>query len=213
MVEGQGIGRWLAPWRLVVWAAALLAITGALRAGFGMDWARSVMIGFDAATALFVLLCLPLLRGHNAAAMRRHARDNDANRLAILLIAPLVSVVIMVAVWSELGARGSPPVGLIIGTLLAAWVFANMVWALHYAHIYYADGSAGGLEFAGDEDPDYADFIYFAFTLGMTFQTSDTAVATRQLRRIVTMHSFAAFVFNLGIVAFTINVLGSQGGQ
>ena len=60
----------------------------------------------------------------------------------------------------------------------------------------------------GTDEPDYWDFVYFAFTLGMTFQTSDVSITDRRIRRVVLGHSLAAFVFNLGVLAFTINVLG-----
>ena len=67
----------------------------------------------------------------------------------------------------------------------------------------------GGLDFKQKALPGYADFVYFAFTLGMTFQTSDTAITSGGYRRVATFHCFAAFVFNIGVLAFTINVLGS----
>ena len=86
-----------------------------------------------------------------------------------------------------------------------------MIYTLHYAHLFYREGArgdSGGLEFPRTPEPDYWDFIYFAFCLGMTFQTSDVTVTDGRLRRAVTAHCMAAFVFNLGIIAFTINVLG-----
>lgn len=99
----------------------------------------------------------------------------------------------------------------LIGTLMLAWLFTNTVYALHYAHIYYSSRDGGdqeGIDFPGGIAPDYLDFVYFSFTLGMTFQTSDAQITGRAIRRIATLHSFAAFVFNLGVVAFAINALG-----
>jgi uncharacterized membrane protein len=145
--------------------------------------------------------------------MRQHATENDANRVMLLAVATVVSLAIMTAVAGELGGKTNPDIIMIVTTLVLAWLFANTIYALHYAHLYYLEGSKGGLDFSGAPDtPDYSDFVYFAYTLGMTFQTSDTAVETRQFRRIVTIHSFAAFVFNIGVLAFTINVLGSSKG-
>ena len=69
-------------------------------------------------------------------------------------------------------------------------------------------GDAAGIEFPGTKSPDYWDFAYFSFTLGMTFQTSDVAVTSTAIRKVVLFHCFAAFVFNIGVIAFTINVLG-----
>ena len=150
----------------------------------------------------------PLLRAHSTADMRKHAAENDANRAGLLAISTIVSLTILTTVFAEMRDRETANAALIVGTLVAAWLFANTIYALHYAHISYLRGSKGGLGFSGTQEPDYSDFVYFGFTLGMTFQTSDTAIETRQFRRIVTMHSLAAFVFNIGILAFTINTLG-----
>jgi uncharacterized membrane protein len=96
--------------------------------------------------------------------------------------------------------------------LVLTWLFSNIVYALHYAHLFYLDGAdggdAGGIDFPGCTTPDYWDFLYFSLTLGMTFQTSDVTISSRAVRRVVLGHSLAAFVFNLGIIAFTINVIG-----
>jgi uncharacterized membrane protein len=77
---------------------------------------------------------------------------------------------------------------------------------------YRADSKSGddcgGIEMPGTKEPDYWDFVYFSFTLGMTFQTSDTAVTSGVFRRVIIFHCLAAFVFNIGVLAFTINVLG-----
>jgi uncharacterized membrane protein len=102
---------------------------------------------------------------------------------------------------------------MIVATLALAWLFGNVVYALHYAHVYYQagkdrGGDAAGISFPGTKEPDYWDFLYFAFTLGMTFQTSDCDITVQAIRRISIGHCMAAFVFNLGILAFTINALG-----
>jgi uncharacterized membrane protein len=102
---------------------------------------------------------------------------------------------------------------MIIGTLVLSWIFSNWIYSLHYAHLFYTrapedGGDTGGLEFPKTPEPDYWDFIYFGFCLGMTFQTSDVSVTDGRFRKVVTLHCLAAFVFNLGVIAFTINVLG-----
>ncbi|MGU7624645.1 DUF1345 domain-containing protein, partial [Klebsiella aerogenes] len=96
----------------------------------------------------------------------------------------------------------------VVATLVISWLFSNTVYALHYAHLYYSSdgegGDHGGLDFAGDApEPDYWDFAYFSFTLGMTFQTSDTGVSSPRIRRVVLGQSMAAFVFNIGVLALT----------
>ena len=207
------VGKHLAPPRFLVFAMVAVAAVAGLTCLLH-DWRAATMGGFDIAAVLFLLSCWPIL-DDGIAEIRRDAKRNDANRAALLAITAAVSLVVLVAIASELSQKQSPRpamLALVIATLLLAWVFSNMIYTLHYAHIFYAaDGSGqdrGGIVFPGTREPNYWDFIYFAFCLGMTFQTSDTEVRTTSLRRTVTFHSLAAFVFNLGVLAFTINVLG-----
>ena len=106
----------------------------------------------------------------------------------------------------------------LVGTLLLIWLFANSVYALHYAHCLLraptrtAAAMCGGIDFPGTQRrPTTRDFAYFAFTLGMTFQTSDVDDhRAGAIRQVALLHSFAAFVFNIGVIAFTINALGGS---
>jgi uncharacterized membrane protein len=181
------------------------------------ELADSLAMGFDFAALAFLASLIPLLRCADADTMRQSAVDNDANRAAVLCITTVLTVVIMAAIAGELprAAHGDSLAKVrLIGTLLLTWLFANTVYGLHYAHLYYTrdeDGGKdrGGLDFPDTKTPDYFDFAYFSFTLGMTFQTSDVEIASPRIRRIVTLHSFAAFVFNIGVIAFTINALGA----
>ena len=169
--------------------------------------AKGLLVGFDLAAGLFLLASLRLLKVQDQATMRRHAAANDANRTILLALTIIISLAVLVAIETMTDADpGWKTKVLIVGTLLMAWLFANTIFALHYAHLY--TGRNGGIEFPGDERPGYADFVYFSFTLGMTFQTSDVDISDKGIRNVVTCHCLAAFVFNLGILAFTINVLG-----
>jgi uncharacterized membrane protein len=211
----RSIGNSIAPAKFVAFMVLLVlaapAAAWALHHFAGDPWRESVakgsLVGFDLAAVLFLLASLHLLRVNDQATMKKHAEENDANRTMLLVIVAIVSLAVLVAV--EIMASATPGWKtklLIVGTLLTAWLFANSVWALHYAHL--AANRGGGLEFPGKEAPGYADFVYFSFTLGMTFQTSDVAISDRGIRNVVTAHCLVAFVFNLGILAFTINVLG-----
>jgi uncharacterized membrane protein len=180
------------------------------------SWTESAVLAFDLAAAAFLASLLPLLREHGADVIRKHAGDNSANRLLVLIVTLLVMVVVMAAITSELpGAREGDLAAIVklVATLLLIWLFANCVYALHYAHDFYSalpghKGDCGGIAFPGTKEPSYSDFVYFAFTLGMTFQTSDTDITSRRVRSIVLLHSFTAFLFNIGVIAFTINALG-----
>lgn len=181
-----------------------------------LPWHEAVMGGFDIAALAFMASVVPLLDA-DAASMRRKALANDANRELMLLLTGIVSLVILVAVGVAVSQHGGPDaisIALLLATLLIAWLFSNLVYAMHYAHIFYLPGDKGqdrgGLDFPETDEPGYWDFLYFAFTLGMTFQTSDVSVTTSAMRRTVLFQCLAAFLFNLGILAFTINVLGGS---
>lgn len=213
---GATLGNRIAPARFLMFTALLAGGYAACRVLLpGDDWRDCAAMAFDGAAAVFLLSLIPLLRDSTAEAIRRHAARNDANRLLILALTTVLTVVAMAAIAGEIaGARGGEvqAIAKLVGTLLLIWLFANSVYALHYAHAYYladAKGAdSGGIDFPGTTTPDYWDFAYFAFTLGMTFQTSDVNIRSRRLRRVVLLHSFAAFIFNIGVIAFTINVLG-----
>lgn len=206
-----GIGNRIAPLRFILFLAGTVAASATFTVWLSLE--QGIMAGFDLAAALFLISLWPLF-DDDAAAMRDRARDNDANRALLLGITGLVMVVILVAVGVEMAdTPNAPAIALVIGTLAIAWLFSNTVYALHYAHLYYGrpDGrrsDAGGIEFPDTKEPDYWDFLYFAWTLGMTFQTSDVAINGRHVRKVATFHCLAAFVFNLGVLAFTINTLG-----
>ena len=89
------------------------------------------------------------------------------------------------AIFAELGGQGDEPPGLwphllAIATVVLSWCFIHTIFALHYAYDFYGEGKrANGLKFPGDDKPDYGDFIYFSFVVGMTFQVSDVAVTNK----------------------------------
>jgi uncharacterized membrane protein len=203
------------PWRYGLFLLVCTSV-GPLSLMFGH--VVGVMVGFDLAAFVFLATMPPLFR-HDAVRMREHSLRNDANRTLILVMTSIVMLVVLAVVAGELRyGKGSTPamLGLVVVTLLLAWLFSNLVYTFHYAYLFYRHGKAGadrgGLAFPSRDEPDYWDFAYFSFTLGMTFQTSDVDISDPEIRRVALFHCFAAFVFNLGIVAFTINILGNGGG-
>jgi uncharacterized membrane protein len=108
------------------------------------------------------------------------------------------------------GMRGQK-VAIVAATLALSWMLTHAVFALRYAHEFYtrtgdAEKPDGGLEFPGEPDPDYWDFLYFSAVLGMTFQVSDVQITSRKFRRLATLHGLLGFMFNTVIVALTVNL-------
>jgi uncharacterized membrane protein len=103
-----------------------------------------------------------------------------------------------------------------IAGMLLSWFLVHTFFALRYAHLFYGDHKtkpdihAGGLIFPSEQHPDYLDFAYFSFVLGMTFQVSDVQVTSKQLRRVAMLHGILSFGFNTFIVALTINVIAGM---
>ena len=214
MAGKRTIGNRIAPPRFILFFL-LLAIATAL-AWAWLDPPSAVMAGFDITALGFLASLVPLFK-HKAEDMRRASRDNDANRVILLAVALIFSFVILVAVTGELtGDRHLTRMetALVIATLALAWTFANIVYALHYAHLYYSGQDGGkdhaGLDFPGKHpEPDYWDFVYFSFTLGVALQTSDVCVTSAGMRRVVTVHCVEAFVYNLVVLALAVNVLAT----
>jgi uncharacterized membrane protein len=211
----RSIGNRIAPSRFILFVF-LLAVGGPIGAS-ALGLRHGLMAGFDIAAAVFLLSMIQVLRS-DPARMRTLAEENDANRALLLALTGAVVAVILVTVAAEVidrkAAGGGWGKALVIATLALAWLFSNMVYALHYAHLYYSRGPTGadrgGIEFPLTPEPDYGDFVYFSFTLGMTFQTSDSNITSSMMRRVVVAHCFAGFVYNIGVLAFTINVLGGS---
>ncbi len=214
------LGSRLAPPRFVMFVAAI----GAVAAGWHWlkhdTWSDALVIGFNLAVLAFTASLWPLTRDHTAAQMRRHAAENDANRGWVLLITAAITLAMMLAMIYELPdakRHVTPALVKLIATLALGWLFSNLIFALHYAHMFYGAGDTpgkdrGGLDFPGTPEPDYWDFIYFSFTAGMSFAASDVNVTSGAMRRVLVVQCLLAFVFNIGALAFSINVLAGSAG-
>jgi uncharacterized membrane protein len=213
MPQSRPIGNAPANWRFPLFVVILLGATPIAMSQLGLE--RGLLAGFDAAAAVFLVSCAFLFR-HGAGHMRAAATSNDAGRVLRLILAVLLAVVVFAAMAALILDRQrltAPDKALITATLALVWLFANTMYALHYAHLYYASDEDGydraGLSFPGTHEPLMPDFAYFAFTIGVALQTADVAVSSRRIRNVVTAHEIVAFVFNIGVLALTINVLGS----
>lgn len=115
------------------------------------------------------------------------------------------------AIIAELGApqRGAYELILATATIALSWTMIYVVFALHYAHEYYRSAKGGGLNFPDDDKPDYWDFIYFSFVIGMTAQVSDVGITDKTIRRTATAHGVVSFFFNTALLALMVNIAAS----
>lgn len=212
MAKARTLGNSIAPWRFIAFAIVLVIAVVPAAHWFG-SWWLGWIAAFDVAAVLFLATCWNILTISDPREIERIARVNDANRTQLLVVTVIVMAVLLVAVAAEtVGGRPEPLTKwLIVATLVIAWLFSNTVYALHYAHMAYVAPPAGcaGFRFPGTAEPVYWDFVYFAFTCGMAFATSDVEVTDVRVRKVVAFHCLAAFAFNIGVLAFTVNLLAS----
>ncbi len=182
------------------------------------DWrlATRSVVGWDIAVALYLLLAVRLMMSCDINRIRHRAAIQDESKLTILILTVAAAIASLGAIIAELGgAQGSDRapghLALAIVTILLSWGFTHVIFALHYAHEYYDENAhrGGGLNFPGEMPPDYWDFVYFSFVIGMTSQVSDVAVTSAAIRRLVTAHGIVSFVFNAAILALTVNIAAS----
>ena len=187
--------------------------------------ARLRFIGAWDAGATFALAALFFgLRNSSAVAMKQIAARQDAGKWAVLVLSLLAATASLVVIAAEMpqvkSASGFEQVArvvLIVYTIVLSWAFIQSIFALHYAHDYYLDVElpaakhapvrSDRLIFPGEHSPTYGDFLYFSFTIGMTFQVSDVQIADSDIRRIVLIHGAVAFFYTTGILALTINLV------
>ena len=191
--------------------AALLGV--AVAVVLPADWRIStrVLVGWDAGVAFYLVAAFMLMGRADIGRIRRRAAVQDEGRFAILVLIVAAALASLGAIVAQLGA-GRMPAHLALATLtiLLSWALVHVIFALHYAHEFYAAGGrGGGLAFPGNEEPDYWDFVYFSLVIGMTSQVSDVAVTGRTIRRTVAAHGVVSFLFNAALIALTVNIAAS----
>jgi uncharacterized membrane protein len=150
--------------------------------------------------------------------MRRRSQIEDESRYVVLALSAAAAVAVLLAITSQLdeirnqtSTTTALRVGLAAVTIALAWFFINTIFAMHYAQFFYGEAPGGdearGLAFPGRAEPDYWDFLYFSFVIGMTFQVSDVQIENHRLRRVALAHGVLAFLFNVVVLALTINII------
>lgn len=210
-------GLWMRP-RLVAAIALAAALLVILPWSWG--WSTRVLVAWCLSVLLYIVLIAVVSARKDPAAFQAIASKLDDSAVGVLVLCLLATVASFVAVVAELSGVKTLPAGarsghlaLTMATLVFSWAFIQTEFSVHYTHMYYGDDDPtddipyrGGLDFGGDDEPDFWDFMYFTATVGATFQTSDTDVTTRVMRRTVLAQSVFSFFFNTTILALAINI-------
>jgi uncharacterized membrane protein len=193
------------------------------------------IIAWDLGILLYLALILDIIVRATPETVRFRAQREDERAWVILMLVVGAALASMIAIGIVLhqakdlqGWLSTAAIALAGLTILLSWLMAHTMFALHFAHAYYGDDPddddedpdtteseahdpmadvAGGLDFPGKEDPDYWDFLYFAFVVGMTCQVSDVQVTSHRMRRLTLGHGLIAFLFNTVVLALSINIL------
>jgi uncharacterized membrane protein len=192
-------------------AAAAGAIAGAV-AALTEPWQTIPLATWDAAALIWVASVWLGIWGLDAVATSAHATSEDPSRAGsdvALLSASVASLVAVVLGIVKAGhAQGSDKLILLGGgilTIVVSWGVVHTLFTLRYAALYYT-GPDGGVDFNEDDKPSYLDFAYLAFTIGMTYQVSDTDLTTKEIRHTALRHALLSYLFGTVIIAATINL-------
>jgi uncharacterized membrane protein len=198
-------------------ATAVAVLVGALLPDAVASHAVTrALIAWNAGAGLYVLLAAVMMVRSDPHHMRRRAQLQDEGKLVILALVVIAAVASLAAIAGELavvkelhGLLRTLHVALAGVTVLTSWTFIQVMFALHYAHDFYAAvcrSEPGGLEFPGEPQPDYGDFFYFAAVIGTSGQTADVNFISRPMRRVGTLHCVLAYLFNTTVLALLINI-------
>lgn len=189
------------------------------------NWPTVSLITWMAfALAVIIMDWIIILNAHPKE-IRKIAKLQDSSRFFIFLFVIASSVIslsaIMFLLKSTKGHSDANITGhilLAMGSVVVSWWLVHTLFTMRYAHMYYDEDTddgekteVGGLEFPGKTtEPDYLDFVYFSFVVGMTFQVSDVEISDRGIRRLAWVHGLVSFAFNTAIVALSINIVSSM---
>ena len=195
---------------LVSFAAGIAAFA---IAWIATPWQAAALVGWNVAATAFIAWIWFTVAGMDAAATAKHAAIEDLSRSTADLILILASVVSLIGVGLSLleasdteGLEKAMIVAVASVSVILSWATVHTVFTLRYARLYYGAGGAG-IDFNGDRAPTYTDFAYLAFTIGMTYQVSDTSIASKAIRRTALRHAYMSYLFGTVVVAMTINVV------
>jgi uncharacterized membrane protein len=196
---------------------AIGAVAGALASAI-QPWQTSIVVGWDVTASAFLIVTWPIIIRADGAATTALAQRTDPSRYTARFLLLSASVASLGGVGTLLyeagrtdGAQKLGLVGLAVLTVVLSWTLVNTAFTLRYAHLRHGEGfeSIGFTDAATQQQPSYRDFVYVAFTIGMTYQVSDTPVGDPRTRRAVLTHALISYLFGVVIVGGSINLIAS----
>ncbi len=194
---------------LLLASAGAGVVAGLALWALGLRANQAVLLGWDLGVLAWLGLITASMAHASPSVIELRAARLDEGRWAILVATLAAAVASLAAVMWEIAAAPSPvpaaTLALAFGTILLSWVFVHVLFTAHYAHEHWLSGK--GIEFPGNDTPDFFEFLYFGFTIGMTFQVSDASTQTPPMRRLVLAHATVSFLFNAVILAAAVNLV------
>ena len=191
----------------------VVGVLAGIVTGLYAGWGYAPVVGWSAAALTFCLVVWMLTRGRDAAETAAMATRDDPSPTVtelLVLIANLMSLVavafVLVQASSASGAKQALLAALAVVSVATSWAVVHTLYMLRYATLYYS-GTVGGIDFNQDELPRFMDFAYVAFTIGMTYQVSDTTLRSSQIRLAALQHGLQSFIFGSLILATTVNLV------
>jgi uncharacterized membrane protein len=202
--------------RLVSMAVVGAGVAAAIAAlGF---WQVAATAGWIAASLVYLVWVWAVIGRTDAQFTRSHATAEEPARavadslLVVIIVASLASVAfVLIPAASAEGVERGVLAALALASIALSWTLLHTLFTLRYARLYYRGENEGGIDFNQPDSPRYSDFAYFSFTLGMTFQVSDTNISEHAIRATVLRHALLSFVFGTVILATTINLVAGLG--
>ena len=200
---------------LKLWAAAFVGAILVFALPSHWNWICRVLAGWNGAMLVLVPLTYVWMRTLDARQLRAKYREEDPTAPVILLVVVIGALLSLLAIVALLSTAKQVPSGqrfphfvLAAMTIVSSWAIVHTMFTIRYADMYYsvADGDPPPLSFPETPEPLFWDFVYFSFTIGVACQTADVSTRQTEIRKTVTIHSVIAFIFNLAILGFALNV-------
>lgn len=190
-------------------------VAGAIGFSTVLDLPLALLLGWVVIALVYLVWVWLAVRGDDADEIARHAAAIDPDRITtdwLLVVSAVASLVavgfVLVRATADQGLGEYARVGLALVSVILSWAMVHTVFMLRYARLYYSDDNVC-IDFSGPDKPTYADFAYFSFVIGMTYQVSDTTLKGTVIRKTVLWHSLLAYLFGTVIVASAVSLVSS----